>query len=937
MKKINLISFFSLFGIIAIILFANTKGQFDYLASYKKKAQKMTHEQRHDAQVAIRNEYLKNSETGKVDPKDWYTALSQIIQLNSKNKLNTRADLLEWESQGPDQVGGRTRGFVFDKTKDGRCYTGSVSGGIWVSDNLGAQWRQVDKTSDSIHIMAIGCMTQSKDGDIYAGTGSLWEGGASGDMSSQFNGNGIYKKEANSDEWVLLPSTYTNILSPNAGGKFQTVSDILCDPNDNNIVYAATAGGLHKSSDGGATWTTSPILGGAVGQIKTNADGTILYAASSGRMYKSIDNGATFKWIGGTAYTSEMNGHLCIAPSKIAGSDVVYAVGITGTNNGDCKFVIKSTDAGETWRKIGQGDAFLNPFCGEEIGTGRICQGYYDVCLSTHPSDDSKIFLGGMQRLYTWSENEGWIMLSWWIDASSPPASFGDNVIHSDMHEFAFHPTHPDTMVVVNDGGVYMTYHSMVNYPNKIEWKPRNNKYNVTQFYDMAVNIYGEIIGGAQDNGTQYVSLGSTSHGLSYEISGGDGFGVAISGQQDYKMAFASVYNGSIKRTLDLSTNNISIATGTCADNDKNQSFDGVGFYTRYHLAEEIEDGNGGSDIVKKSLMFVFSPAGFFYSQNATDPKSSPMWTQPLNPGVGEPKVGHHSKDLSSIYIGGSGGLKRLDNIGDMTFDTIQLNGAPCLRPKTSINTYVKTLTGVSGLITGVYVDQTDKNIVVATQAGFGGTNKVFYSTNGTNFTGKQGNLPIMPVYTCVIDPDNNKHVVVGTEFGIWETEDITASPPVWSEQNQYIGRVPVFKLKVSKLREAGCTVLYAGTHGKGFWRVPFPFKNDCDYSLRPRAPRGALGVNSLNNAMIKFDIYPNPSSDVINVQFNAYKNNGLHYKDYQVSIYDMQGRMVKKVQHKPLADNIIRVDIQHLKSGNYIIRLEDDKSVIGGKQFTKL
>jgi hypothetical protein len=218
-------------------------------------------------------------------------------------------------------------------------------------------------------------------------------------------------------------------------------------------------------------------------------------------------------------------------------------------------------------------------------------------------------------------------------------------------------------------------------------------------------------------------------------------------------------------------------------------------------------------------------------------------------------------------------------------------------------------------------------------QYGFGGTAKVFYSTNGVAFTGKQGNLPIMPVYTCVIDPDDSKHVVVGTEFGIWETVDITAASPNWVEQNRIIGRIPVYKLRVSKLRAEGCNVLYAGTHARGFFRVPFPVeKTGCDYTLKPRNVGNPAGVTPVISAGIDFNIYPNPTSDYINVSFNAKK-----ISHYSICIYDMNGRIVNKTPYHALTgDNIIKTDISNLRNGNYIVRLEDEKTVIGGKIFTK-
>lgn len=929
MKKLNLSVFLSMFGIVALLLFSMPMKQFDYMTSYKMKKGKGDKTQLARAQAEERERLMRNVTTGKVDPKDWYIALSQI---NNRSKgLHTRDGELTWEQVGADQVGGRSRGFIFDNTNPKRCYVGAVSGGIFVSDNLGEQWRPVDSLADSLKLMAIGCMTQSINGDIYAGTGEYWGGTPGGDFGSQFYGNGIYKKEANSDLWTILPSTITNNLT-NAqnNGNFQQVIDITCDPKENDIVYAGTTKGLFKSTDAGVTWTNI-LPNKIVGQVKIGSTSGHIFVAANGELLKSTNDGASFTVSAPAIYKSESNNHMRIAIGK-NDDNKIYVCGIT--SRADLKFMIKSEDGGTTWSKLGEGDAFLNPLCAD-IDGARQCQGYYDMCLATHPKDDDIVFLGGMSRLYSWSKANGWIQSSYGYS----PAILGSNELHSDMHEIAFHKN-SDTMVVVCDGGVYMSTNSYKDFPANIVWRPKNNQYNVTQYYDMDVTRYGELIGGAQDNGTQFVSLRGSSSGLSAEVGGGDGFDVAISANKDYQIAFGSVYYGSVNRTLDLSATAQSISTGHCADiktrgsNDSKPDgkFDDVGFHTRLYLAEDITDAAEGEiDEVNKSFMFVFNQIGGMYvSNNATAEKGAAVFTQGINPGVGTIYCGHHSKDLKSVYFGGASGLKRLNNLPDVRWDSLAVQLQPCIKPEPALS--FSSTTGVPGSIGGVCVDPKDANHVVAVQFGFGGTNKVFESTNGLKFDPKQGNLPVMPIYCCAINPDDSKNVFVGTEFGIWETKDITASSPDWTEQNRVIGRVPVFALKAMKLRSAECHVLYAGTHGRGFFRLPLSQDASCDYTLKPRNPGNPVSIHSVRAGGINFNIYPNPASDVLSINFSSRKPNL-----YALRIYDMNGKMVKNTPYRITSgDNVIKTDISFLRNGNYIVRLEDENSVIGGKILTK-
>lgn len=916
MKNFNLVLFSFLFLLLLGFIAKEPMKSFEYMAPYKK-SKKMPLEAKIQGRAEERANQLRNVVTGKVDENDYYNAIAEIESF-SNSRLSARGEELKWEPQGPNQVGGRTRGFIFDKTKEGRVYCGGVSGGLFVSDNLGHNWKPVKDMADVFKIMPIGCMTQSKDGDIYVGTGEYWGNAPGGSYGSQFFGNGIYKKKSNEDDWVHLTSTIKGIsaTSVNQNLDFRQVIDMACDPLDNDIVFAATSNGMQVSKDGGSTWLkSSSVPAVAVAQIKFASDGTI-YAAWSGKVFKSNNGGTTFTDLIGNRpeWTANGNQHMRIAVSTTDPLKV-YACGITGSNGGDLKYVIRSIDGGATWELIGRSDASFSPLC-STLG----CQGFYDLCLAVHPKDDDKIFLGGSIKAYSWSRSLGWVQASNW----NSPATLGLNLVHADNHEFAFHPKHPDTMVICTDGGPYITYNSLSSFPNST-WKPIFTGLNITQFYDMAVNKYGELVGGTQDNGTQFITLTGGNNNIALEISGGDGFDCAISAANNYQVAYTTVYNGSLSRTTDLTTARKALAAG-CTEEGGN--FANVGFHTRIGLVEKVITAPGVFDEVEKSFLFVFGGSGYAISANAHIPSKPTAFTNWENPGLGTILGIHATKDIGTIYMCGGGGVRK--NITLKNFDSFPVdlatNNQPCLRRP---NLAWTTMTGAPGPIGGIYVHQTNGDYVVATQIGFGGTAKVFLSTNGSSFTAKQGNLPIMPVYTCAIDPDDEKHVVIGTEFGIWETFDISAAAPDWKEANKEIGRVPVFKLRVNSINKDECTMLYAGTHGRGFWRAAFPKKDTtiCDYKKKVRS-----GLDYINNIKIQFDIYPNPTSDKVNVSFDSKVN-----ANYTLAVYDIAGRIVKKMAYRAISgDNIISTDLTSLQSGQYIVRLEDGNNIVGGKILVK-
>lgn len=920
MKNFNLIIFSVLFISLFGFVLVKPMKQYEYMASFKE-SKKKSLAQRIEGRAEERANEIRNVVTGKVDPADWYNAYQEIKE-RASNALSSRGDALQWENQGPDQVGGRTRGFIFDKTQKGKVYCGGVSGGMYYSENLGHNWKPVPKMAEIFEVMSIGCMTQSKDGDIYAGTGEYWGNTPNGTGGSQFYGNGIYKKKVGTEEWVHLTSTIVGkTTNVNQAGDWAQVLDMSCDPDDNDLVYAATNKGLHKSTDGGETWVkfpTNAVPNVAIAQIKVASDGR-LYAAWSGKVFRSTDKGSTWTDLIGSKneYVSNGNQHVRIAVSA-TNPDIVYACGITNTRGGDLKYVIRSENGGNSWEFIGKSDPTLYPLCSDQG-----CQGFYDLCLAVHPKDDNKLFLGGSLKMYSWSKQFGWVQMSNWTN----PAELGNNLVHADNHEFAFDPFHPDTMVICTDGGPYITYNVLSKFPNP-NWKPIYTKFNVTQFYDMAVNKYGELVGGAQDNGSQFVTLRGANANLSLEVSGGDGFDCAISAANDHQTAFTTIYNGQLHRTNDLSTTKKNLAYG-CVENPADPgNFLGVDFHTRIGLVEKINVVKDGIDELVKSYLFLFDASGkFTMSDIATDASKPTLWTNWSSPGVGTILDISASKDLDAVYVCGPSGIRRTDALA--TLPPLEVDPAvakPCLKVPALA---WKTTTGATNIY-DLFVDWNDKNHVIAVQMGFGGTTKVFRTIDGTSFQPRQGDLPVMPVYSCAIDPSDRNHAVVGTEFGIWETFNFDATSPTWVESNKEIGRVPVHKLRVNFLRDPECTMLYAGTHGRGFYRAPFPYKSTCNYTKEPR--KSTSGVGYINNIQVQFDIYPNPTSDVINVKFDL-RNSG----SYNLSVYDMSGRNVKKISYKAIAgENHIKTDISGLQNGNYIIRLESGNHVIGGKIFTK-
>ena len=143
---------------------------------------------------------------------------------------------------------------------------------------------------------------------------------------------------------LLLPATLAvaNVWAP-TGPDGGSVTALLVDPGDPDVVYAGTASGVFRSLDGAATWTIlpdSPNGFGTVFDLERGAGGALYAAEGGGLTQRSPDGGTT--WIDVSIPQAETGGadQALTADPLLPG--VVYAFSFQGIH--------KSTDDGASWQ-----------------------------------------------------------------------------------------------------------------------------------------------------------------------------------------------------------------------------------------------------------------------------------------------------------------------------------------------------------------------------------------------------------------------------------------------------------------------------------------------------------------------------------------------------------------------------------------------------------
>jgi hypothetical protein len=659
--------------------------------------------------------------------------------------------------------------------------------------------------------------------------------------------------KSNSSSSIMASTTWTAIgpmgaISGTGNGQFLKsgrLNFITISPTNTNVIWVgAPAGGLWKSTNGGATWTTNTDNLSVNGCSDLAIDPTnpnIMYLATgdgnagdtrSIGVLKSIDGGLSWNTTGLTnpVTTNFLIRRLVIHPTN-------PLILLAATNTG----IRRTTDGGVTWTTPNTSNA-------------------YDI--EFQPGNPNIVYCGGtaLRR----STDGG----ATWTTISSGIATTGVNRM-----AVAVTPANPNAVYVLasssSNSGFFAFYRSTdagLNFtamatstPNLLGWATAGNDSGGQGWYDLCVaasptSSNEVVVGGVNvwrttNGGSNWTIYGhwtgsgapfthADHHDLEYEPNGtlfncNDGTvyrrapGATSWTEISGTMNISQIYKvGTSALTANLwitghQDNGTSTWNGTTyqarlggdgmdcfIDRTNNNNMFG-----EYYNGSFQRTTNGGASW--SSITTTLGGSAPWVTAWKQDPQNATTiyagkqnmivstnlgttWTAltafPVSGSVVEFAIAPSNNQI--IYVVKSGAVLKTTNAGaSWTNITGSLS------------------TGLS--FANVCVSPTDPNKVWVISGNYTAGSKIFYSSNGgTTWSNMTSNLPNLPANCLVYEPGSNDRIYIGMDVGVYYRD---ASQTTWTLYNVGLPNTPLSDMEISPAMPGK---IVAATYGRGVWMV---------------------------------------------------------------------------------------------------------------------
>jgi len=915
----------------------------------------------------------------------------ESFQQRQALEKNSIVNEIEFQSVGPTVISGRVTDIAVKESDPSHFYVAYASGGLWKTENNGTSFEPL---FDKEAVMTIGDIAVNwKDNIIWIGTGEV------NSSRSSYSGIGMYKSTDGGETWqhkgldeshhigrIILHPENPNIAwvavlghlySPNKErGIYKTINggdtweqvlfvnensgaiDLIIDPSDPNTLYAATwhrerrawnfvesgeGSGIHKSTDGGDTWTLMTTkksgypTGEGVGRIGISMHQengkTVLYSIldnyyrrdkklladkfglskdklreMSKEAFLKLDKKKIASYLGDEGFPEKYSTDKVI--QMVKSDQIKPAALVEYTEDANALLfdtpvigaeIYRSDDEGKTWKKTH--DDYINSVYNS--------YGYYFGTIRVSPHDSEKIYFAGVPVVRS-------------DDGGKTFENINGRNVHVDHHALWCNPNRDKHLILGNDGGINISY------DDGESWTKCNTP-AVGQFYAIAVDMDRpyNIYGGLQDNGvwtgpSNYKASSrwhNSGHYPYKELLGGDGMQVAVDTR------------------------------------DNNTVYTGFQFGWYYRIDKQ----SGDQELIKPQHELGESPLRF-------------NWQTPIH-------LSEHNQDI--LYLGANklyrsfnqgddwaaisddltnGGIK-----GDVAYGTITtMDESPFRFGEIYIGTddgnVYRTDDGggnwmdiSKGLpehlwVTGIYASRHNKGTVYVSLNGYRWDDFKAYiyksEDYGKTWTALGKDLPLEPVNIIKEDLINPNLIYVGTDHGLYISMD---GGNAFQLMNNGLPAVSVHDVVVHPRDDE----LVVGTHGRSIYKADI-------------APLQSLQGDLMNSAILAYDIpsrkyssrwgnkptiwtksfdpeikitYFTNSEGTVNIKvkmsdgtvlksWNATAKKGINFEKYNLSIESRAASALESLLRKNAKEGNVKVKagengIYYLRAGEYTVEFE--------------
>ncbi len=750
-------------------------------------------------------------------------------------------------------VAGRVNWIVVDPVSNNVAYLAAVGGGVWKTTTCctaATTWAPVmdDPLISTTSIDNI-ALDPNNHNTVYAGTGDLNFG------SFSMGSAGLLKSTDAGTTWTIKGANVFAPIYPQPPGvypQYNAIGKVGVNPRNSNNIVAGTKTGVFFSYDAGDTWS-GPCLPDAFPTQRQDVTGllmrdtgssTDLYVAVGARGYSTTvqvnlaENGANgiykttvpasgcpASW---TLTTTPGNGwptgtgsgipvyqaggdtlgrvDMAFAPSTTgpgSGNVTIYAiVQAIVTNRGGVLGVWKTTDGGTTWSQTATSASFSG--C-DTAGA----QSWYNQNITVDPNNANTVYADAIDIFR--STNGG----TSFTDLTCGYA--GGTTVHVDQHALAYVPGSSSVLMTGSDGGSYVTLNADAASPT---FNRLNDSLNTIEFYsgDITANFATSsapgINAGAQDNGSAVYVWPSNAVGpaLWQLRKGGDGMYARIEpvlGQRWYQES----QNGNLAvSTTGAYGGQISATGGWGADSPR------VSFVFPYEIYKYDCPATGCTHMVAGSYrvwetILGAIPASSWYANSPDLTKNTLADRSFIN-------QLSYAVSISTTAIVGTndGNVQYGFNLGQGTANTatwVNVTGGNSVLPNRPILDVATD--PVNPLVGYAAVGGFDEN----TPGTPGHLYQVTCTANCATFTwaNKSGNLPNIPIDSVLANPLFPQQVFLGSDWGLYYTNDITAGSPTWFRFQTGMPNVMIWDMAIDR----GFTTLAVFTRGRGAYAWPLP------------------------------------------------------------------------------------------------------------------